>query len=379
MSTYQYYEFRKIESSLSDEAMEEISELSSRAQVSRTSASFTYNYGDFRGDPINVLTQHFDALFYTASWGSRRLAFRFPISAINYEVFRRFAFGETIDIKRKDAHLIVDLFVQDESLCDWVDGEGTLDGVIEVYDDLLAEDCRPLFLCWLQAAFLEHGWDPNIALPPVPSGLRELPERHQALIDLFGIDSDLVAAAASFSDPLRGVSNEDLAQAIDSMPAAQQAGFLKRIVLGEPRSVVIAELRGQLRSGARFAKAFNAAALPSPASAAALFAKAQQMQSDREREESEREAALELQRLDAIDRDEKGLWRRVDELIAGKTVKAYNEAVGILKDLRALALHKQRLEEFVRRVDGIRGKYSRRRLLQLRIENAKLLEGLESK
>jgi hypothetical protein len=50
-----------------------------------------------------------------------------------------------------------------------------------------------------------------------------------------------------------------------------------------------------------------------------------------------------------------------------------------LKDLRALALHKQRLEEFVRQVDGIRGKYSRRSRLQLRIENAKLLEGLESK
>jgi hypothetical protein len=69
----------------------------------------------------------------------------------------------------------------------------------------------------------------------------------------------------------------------------------------------------------------------------------------------------------------------VDELIAGKTVKAYNQAVGILKNLRVLALHKQRLEEFVRRVDGIRGQYSRRSRLQLRIENAKLLEGFESK
>ena len=55
------------------------------------------------------------------------------------------------------------------------------------------------------------------------------------------------------------------------------------------------------------------------------------MQADREREASEREAALELQRLDAIERDEKGLWRRVDKLIAGKTVKAYDEAVGVLK------------------------------------------------
>jgi hypothetical protein len=204
MGTYQYYEFRKIESSLSDVAMQEISDLSSRAQVSRTSASFTYHYGDFRGDPIKVLTWHFDALFYTASWGSRRLAFRFPISAIKYEAFRRFGFGETINIKRKDAHLIVDLFFQDESLCDWVDGEGTLDRVIGLYDDLLDEDYRSLFLSWLQAAFLEHGWDPNVALPPVPPGLREFSERHRVLIDLFGIDSDLVSAAASFSDPTTG-------------------------------------------------------------------------------------------------------------------------------------------------------------------------------
>jgi hypothetical protein len=119
------------------------------------------------------------------------------------------------------------------------------------------------------------------------------------------------------------------------MAAAQQAGFLKRIVLGEPRSVVVAELRGQLRRGARFAKAFNAAALPSPASAAAVFAKAQQMQSDREREENEWEAALELQRLDTIERDEEGLWRRVDELIAGKTVKAYNQTLTTAKDFSA--------------------------------------------
>jgi hypothetical protein len=103
------------------------------------------------------------------------------------------------------------------------------------------------------------------------------------------------------------------------------------------------------------------------------------MQADRKREASERKAALKLQRLEAIERDQKGLWRRVDELIAMKTVKAYDEAVGILKDLRALAVHKEQLEDFLRRIEGIRGKYSRLSGLQWRIENAKLLEGLESK
>src|SRR4029077_1552447 len=114
----------------------------------------------------------------------------------------------------------------DAELSDWVDGEGTLDRLLGLYDDLCAEDYRPLFLPWLQATFLEGGWEPDAALPPVPPGLRELSERHPALIDLFDIDSDLVNAAASFSDPIRQASNEDLAQAIESMPVAQQTGFL---------------------------------------------------------------------------------------------------------------------------------------------------------
>jgi hypothetical protein len=248
-----------------------------------------------------------------------------------------------------------------------------------LYDDLLVADYRPLFLAWLQAAFLEHGWEPEATLPPVPPGLRKLSERHRALIDLFDIDSDLVAASSSFSDPIRQASNEELAQAIESMPAEQQIGFLRRMVLGEPASVVAAELRRQLRIGSRFLDPSVAAPLASPASTGLLFAKARRRQSDRKRKASEREAALKLRRLEALERDEESLWRRVDELIAGKTVKTYDEAIGILKNLSDLALHKCRREEFMRRVQTILGKYPRLSGLQSRIKNAKLLEGLESK
>jgi hypothetical protein len=96
--------------------------------------------------------------------------------------------------------------------------------------------------------------------------LRKLSERHRALIDLFDIDSDLVVAAASFSGPIRQASNEELAQAIESMPAEQQIGFLRRMVLGEPASVVAAELRRQLRIGSRLLGATVAAPLASPVS-----------------------------------------------------------------------------------------------------------------
>jgi hypothetical protein len=152
------------------------------------------------------------------------------------------------------------------------------------------------------------------------------------------------------------------------MPAEQQIGFLRRIVLGEPPSVVAAELRRQLRIGSRFLEASGAAPLASPASSGVLFAKARRMQSGRKRKASEREAALKLRRLEALERDEESLWRRVDELIAGKTVKSYDEAIGFLKDLSDLALHKKRRKEFVCRVQTILGKYPRLSGLQSRIK-----------
>lgn len=169
MSEYQYYEFRKIDSSLSDRAMEEISALSSRAHVSRNSASFTYHYGDFPADPIKVLMRHFDALFYMANWGSRRLAFRFPVSAIDWKAFQRFALGETISIEQKNVHVIVDLWFEDEGLHEWVDGEGTLDRILGLYDDLLDADYRPLFLSCCERRF--WSMDGN----PMPPSRRYLP------------------------------------------------------------------------------------------------------------------------------------------------------------------------------------------------------------
>ena len=125
-------------------------------------------------------------------------------------------------------------------------------------------------------------------------------------------------------------------------------------------------------------KSSVAAPLPPPASAGTLFAKAQRIQLDRERKASGREAALERRRLDEIEREEDHLWRRVDKLILEKTVATYDEAVGILKNLRDLALHKEREAEFMRRVEAIREKHPRLSGLRRRIEDAKLLEGSKS-
>jgi hypothetical protein len=69
MSEYQYDEFQTIDRPLSAEQQAAIRKLSSRVELSATRAAFNYAYGGFRGEPLKVLEQHFDALLYIANWG----------------------------------------------------------------------------------------------------------------------------------------------------------------------------------------------------------------------------------------------------------------------------------------------------------------------
>jgi hypothetical protein len=78
MSEYQYYEFRTVDRILTAKEQTQIKKLSSRVQLTSTQATFVYSYGDFRGDPEQILTDYFDIMFYVASWSSWRLMFRFP-------------------------------------------------------------------------------------------------------------------------------------------------------------------------------------------------------------------------------------------------------------------------------------------------------------
>jgi hypothetical protein len=57
MSEYQYYEFLAIDRPLTADEKRRIGELSSRVKPTTNSASFTYSYGDFPGNEIEVLAK----------------------------------------------------------------------------------------------------------------------------------------------------------------------------------------------------------------------------------------------------------------------------------------------------------------------------------
>ena len=67
MSEYQYYEWQTLEHPLTAAEEAAVNSLSSHIDVTSSHAIVTYNWGDFKYDPIQVLAKYFDAYLYIAN------------------------------------------------------------------------------------------------------------------------------------------------------------------------------------------------------------------------------------------------------------------------------------------------------------------------
>src|SRR5271156_5175476 len=83
MSEYQYYEFQAIDRPLSGADQEALRALSTRARISATSFTNSYEWGAFKGDPARLMENWFELHLYLSNWGSRRLMIRWPARLIN--------------------------------------------------------------------------------------------------------------------------------------------------------------------------------------------------------------------------------------------------------------------------------------------------------
>ncbi|WP_067515039.1 hypothetical protein [Endozoicomonas ascidiicola] len=78
MSEYQYYELVAVDRQLSREEMGYLRGISSRAQISSTRFCNTYNYGDLKADPRQLLAKFFDAYVYVSNFGCKVFAIKVP-------------------------------------------------------------------------------------------------------------------------------------------------------------------------------------------------------------------------------------------------------------------------------------------------------------
>ncbi len=367
MSEYQYYEFQAIDRPLTEADRAALRALSTRARITTTSFTNHYEWGDFKGDPRQLMDRWFDLHLYLTNWGTRRLMMRLPKRLV--ERGRLDPFLREVDwvtLRETDEHLIVDICRDEveEGYGDWDDGSGWLGGLAPLRADVLAGDLRLFYLLWL-AALEEGALEPDEAEPL--AGLGPLTGALEAAADFFAIDRDLVAVAAersNGSDPeaLKGALRATIAGLAD----ADKTDLLMRVAGGDPH--VAAELRRGAQVGTAGAGA-DAGAKPRTVEAltagAEAWARARaQAEAERRAEEERRQAALaerrRRKRLDAVTQRGEAVWAEIESEIARRNAAGYEQAAALLFDLQAIAIEDGTEAGFARRLAGIRDRHARK-------------------
>ncbi|MEB3312792.1 MAG: hypothetical protein VKL98_01470 [Cyanobacteriota bacterium] len=373
MSEYQYYEFQSIDRPLTPEEQADVQRLSSRVKLSSTQAVFVYNYGDFRADPEQVLTQYFDMMFYITNWGTCQVLFRLPLTLVEPTWFQPYCVPDAIAIRLTPDYLILDITIQEEEGTGlWVEGEGWLPRLLPLRDDLLGGDLRLMYLSWLRVAQHLAGVDlPADPLePPVPPNLGQLSPALQTFIELVELDTDLVTAAAQASGQQQPEAEARLEEWLSALSEAEVQDFLLKLVRREPH--VDLQLINRLKELAQAdgSAAFVAAAEQRPLSelvATAAILKQQRQQQEQAAARAKRQRQLEILAPKAAQ-----TWDRIHQLIALKQAKAYDEAVALLQDLRDLAELQGRLPQFRQQLQALKSNYSNRPALLQRLQSTKL-------
>jgi hypothetical protein len=378
MSEFQYYEFQAIDRPLDAADREALRALSTRARITATSFTNSYDWGDFKGDPDSLMETWFDLHLYLANWGSRRLMIRLPKRLVDLSLLDSFL-GEVdcAEIRIAGENLILDiardeLEVEDrDDDSDWDDDSDRLAAMAPLRADVLAGDPRLFYLPWLIAveddAFGDDEPEPMPGIGPMTGAL-------QAFADFFAIDRDLVQAAAERpAIAMRDSMSSGAAQrVIEALGHAEKTAMLSRLYDGDPH--VVAELRAMVRKRSAIAAAPPA----SPRTVGVLRQRARALASARERAEAEKaESERKRQaeeaekarrsRLVAIRRRGESVWKEVASEIERRNAAGYDRAQFLLSDLRAVAEEDGALDDFLRRLHALRQQHARKEKLIERV------------
>jgi hypothetical protein len=146
VSSYQYYEFQAIDRLLTVDEQQAVARLSSRVEPHPRQAVFVYHWGSFPAKPGEILLRYFDVLFYTSSWGSRQIMFRFPRAAVDVESARAYCepliVEETISFSSEAGYTLLNVEFHEEGGGEWSGDTGSLAAMLSLRDDLVRGDYR---------------------------------------------------------------------------------------------------------------------------------------------------------------------------------------------------------------------------------------------
>lgn len=381
MSEYQYYHFQVLDQPLNERQMRALRAISTRAEITPTSFINTYNFGDLKADPRELVRQYFDAHVYIANWGTHRFMLKIPRDLIDLGRAELYG-GECLDISVNKTHVILDFTSEDESGDyddEWDSGEGWMASLLPLREEIMQGDLRALYIAWLAGI----GEDDDIAEPPLPAGMSRLSGPLQRLADFLRLDEHLLQAALQGDAQAAPVEPSRAAMAawVESLAGAEKDAMLVALLAADAES---RSLTARLRQ--RFHKDWQQV---NPAQAASqvtrtadqlwhvretLAAAAQRQKAEaaaRQRLEREREAAEQRQQyLASLATREANVWQEVGALLGTTVPKNYDDAVRLLRDLRDLAREHGQITAWERRIMDFRQRHGRKPSLMRRFNQA---------
>ncbi len=381
MSEYQYYEFRTVDRSLTAAEIAELGKLSSRAEITATSFTNTYSYGNFRGDPDRMMEQYFDAFVYVANWGTRHFMVRLPVRGVDLPTIEAYA-GGGLAFWIKGESVILSFRYEGEGDGEWEAGAEWMPGLISLREELQSGDVRSLYLGWLSGIYGDV--DDDEPEPLVPAGLRTLTAAQDDLVTFLRIDRDLleVAAERSADRTESAPSQAQLAEWLQSRRAEERDAWLLEL-LGESAQASRSEILLQFRQSLRVAGGESVAdtkrqrtcrelreAVEARAEAAERRrAEAAAAQRAKETEQAAKLRSLQLDRLaQRID----AAWDEIDRRLSTKETNRYILAVKELTDLRELATRDGHIEQFDARLLDLVRRHEKKSAFLARLRQAGL-------
>ena len=132
MSEYQYYEFRAADKPLNRDQMEALRDISSRAEISSTCLTNEYHFGNFRGNPLRLMEQYFDAHLYYANWGTRHLMLRLPLRYFPMSAATPYAGSDGFKMTTTKEHVILQFEHNPEDSGDEMEDSPDLAGMLNL-------------------------------------------------------------------------------------------------------------------------------------------------------------------------------------------------------------------------------------------------------
>ena len=368
MSEYQYYEFLSIDRLLSDEDRRRLRNLSTQAEITSTSFTNVYHWGDFGGDPVTMMKNWLDMHLYRANWPSNRLMIKLPsrlVESSHYDHFLKSS--EVAGMINAGDNVILDVWYTDEDGWDTIDDElDDLSPFAPLRNDLLRGDLRSLYVIWLagveDVSLREDALEPIVGIAPLTQPLINLAE-------LLCIDKDLVLAAAEEcpDNTKSELPLEFIRDALTAIPDEQKVQWLHRLYEGDTHLSL--ELRKQIED------AVTLSSEETPIKRRSVLELRERALAIRKQREAEEEAQAEMERkkeefrkkqaqrrrLDAI--REKGIdhaWKTVEYKISWRNRESYNAAANMLSDMQILAQEDGATEQFENRLEKLKMTHRRK-------------------